>query len=150
MKEYPLPGLVRPLPVPILHCMESISQGSSPREIAIADLTWISLFFLFQPGEYCTGGTDTVSTPFILRNIQFFVETQPIQATKFSPSPCDVANFVSLVKRQSLDTTQQDTPAHVQWQPSGAVWHTYDITASPQTRILPQFSNGINGQRSAV
>ena len=26
-----------------------------------------------RPGEYCAGGTDTVSTPFTLRDIQFFV-----------------------------------------------------------------------------
>ena len=39
-------GIVRPLPVYILHCMDSISQGRSPRERSIADLSWIAFFFL--------------------------------------------------------------------------------------------------------
>ena len=53
-------------------------------------------------------------------------------------------------KENILDTAQQDTPAHVQWQPSGTVWHTYNITAHPQTRILPQFSKEIGGPQYAA
>ena len=50
----------------------------------------------------------------------------------------------------TLDTAQQDTPVHVQCQPSGAVWNTYDITAHPQTRISPHFSKETIGPQSEV
>ena len=37
-----------------------------------------------------------------------------------------------MVSKDNLsDTVQQDTPVHVQWQPSGAVWHTYDSKSPP-------------------
>ena len=96
-KEDPDPGRVCPLPVSILHCMDSASNSGSPRDKAIADLAWIAFFFLLQPGEYCAGGTDTVSTPFNLRDIQFFVGDQPTQATTASATTCADVTFVSLL-----------------------------------------------------
>ena len=45
-KEDPTPGRVRPLPVSILHCMDSVANSDSPRDKAISDLTWIAFFFL--------------------------------------------------------------------------------------------------------
>ena len=102
-KEDPAPVRVRPLPVSILHCMESVANIGSPRDKAITDLAWIDFFFLLQPGEYCAGETDTVSTPFNLRNIQFFVVDQPTQATTASATTCDTSTFVSL-----LFTTQKN------------------------------------------
>ena len=68
-KEDPTPGRVFPLSVSILHCMDSVTQGVSPRYQEIVDLSWIALFFLLRSGEYCTVSTDTVSTPFTLRDI---------------------------------------------------------------------------------
>ena len=59
--------------------------------------------FLLRPGEYCAGGTDTVSTPFNLRDIQFFVRDQPTQPTTASATTCAAATFVSL-----LFTTQNN------------------------------------------
>ena len=46
--------------------------------------------------------------------------------------------------------TQQNNPTHVQWQPSDAVWHTYNSTSRPQTCISQWFSKDIRGQLSAV
>ena len=130
--------------------MYSVAQGGSPRDQAITDLAWIAFFFLLRPREYCFGGTDTVSTPFTLHYIKFFVVTQHTQSTKASPVTCATATFISLlfttqkmVSKENLsNTAQQDTPAHVRWQTAGAVWHTYDNTATPppQTRILLPFS----------
>ena len=77
-------GRLLPLPVSILHCMDSAAKSGSPRDQAIADLAWIAFFFLLQPEEYCAGGTNTVTNPFNLRNIQFFVGNQPSQATTAS------------------------------------------------------------------
>ena len=37
-QEDPSPGRVRPLPVSILHCMDTTAKGGSPRDHAIADL----------------------------------------------------------------------------------------------------------------
>ena len=47
--------------------------------------------------EYCAGGTDTLSTPFNLRDIQFFVGNQPSQATTASATIFAAATFISLI-----------------------------------------------------
>ena len=83
--------------------MDSTAKGGSPQDHAIVDLAWIAFFFLLRPGEYCAGGTDTVTTPFTLRDIQSFVGTQPFQATTDSAATCSTATFVSL-----LFTTQKN------------------------------------------
>ena len=57
--------------------MDSVAQGGSPRDQSISGLAWIVLFFL-QPRDYYVG-TDTVSTPFNLQYIQFYVVTHPIR-----------------------------------------------------------------------
>ena len=71
-----------------------------------------------------------------------------------TPPPPPLASSLQHIKMASKDnlsdTAQQGTPVHVQWQPSGDVWHTYNSTAPPQTRILQRLSKEINGQRSAV
>ena len=77
--------------------MDSVAQGGSPRDQAIADVAWITFFFFLWPREYCAGGTDTVSTPFTLRDMQFFVGTQPTQSTKASPATCSATTFFSLL-----------------------------------------------------
>ena len=64
--------------------MESVAKSVSPRDKAIAYLAWIAFFFLLRPREYYGGGTYTVSTPFNLRDIQFFVRNQPTQDTTAS------------------------------------------------------------------
>ena len=76
-KEDHSPGRLRPLPVCILHCMDSAAKSGSPRDQAIADLAWISSFFLIRTGEYCSGSTSTVTTPSNLSDIQFLVGNLP-------------------------------------------------------------------------
>ena len=152
-KKYSASGRVFPLPVSILHYIDSVTNRGSPRNKAIAYLAWIALLFLRQPREYCTGGTDTFFTLFNLRGIQFFVVNQPTHATTASATTCAAATFASfLFKTQKMvskenrsETAPQDTPAHVQWHPYVAVWHTYDNTAPSQTRISPQFSTELSG-----
>ena len=53
--------------------------------------------------EYCAGGTNTVTTPFNLCDIQFFVGNQTYQATTASAAICAAATIVSL-----LFTTQKN------------------------------------------
>ena len=118
--------------------MDSVANSSSPRDKAIAYLTWIAFFFLLQTGEYCAGGIDVVSTPFNLRDIQFSVRNQPTQDTTASATTFVILLFTTqkmASKGNSSDTAEQDTPVHVQWRPSGVVWHIYNNTAPPQTRI---------------
>ena len=83
--------------------MDSAAKSGSPQDYAIADLAWIAFFFLLRPGEYYAGGTDTVTTPFNLRDIQFLVGNQPFQATTASAATCAAATFVSI-----LFTTQKN------------------------------------------
>ena len=63
-REDPPPTRFRPLTTSILHTLNASTQGGTDCQKAISDLTWIAFFFLLRPGEYCQGGTDTVSTTF--------------------------------------------------------------------------------------
>ena len=83
--------------------MDSAAKSGFPQNHAIADLTWIAFFFLLRPGEYCSGGTNTVTTPFNLRDIKFFVGDQLSRATTASATTCAAATFFSL-----LFTTQKN------------------------------------------
>ena len=105
------------------------------------DLAWIAFFFLIRPGDYCDSGTDTVSTPFNLKDTQLFMGTQIIQATTASLDICSSPTFAILlftmhktVSRESPPETEQHyTPARVKWRPPSAVWHTYNKAAPPAT-----------------
>ena len=157
-KEDTTPGRVFPFPVSILHCMDSVANNGTTRDKAIVDLAWIALFFLLRPGEYCAGGTDTVSPPFNLRNIQFFVGDQPTQATIDSATTCAATTFVSL-----LFTTQKNgvkgelighgTTGHPCACAAASIWrrvaHLRQHGATPDTHIAAVF-NGVKCPQYAV
>ena len=102
-REYHLLSRVRPLHISVLHTLDVTSQGGNELQQAITNLAWITFFFLLRPGEYCQGGTDTVSTPFRLRYIQFYVGNQLPPATTAAPHQCVTSTFVSI-----LFTTQKN------------------------------------------
>ena len=60
---------LRPLPVSVIQALGTAFQGTTVRNIAISDLTWVALFFLLRPGEYCKGGTYTSQHPFRLKDV---------------------------------------------------------------------------------
>ena len=101
--EDPPPSRVHPLPISVLHTLNATSQGGTKRQQAIANLSWIALFFLLVPDEYCQGGTNKVSTPFRLQDIHFYVGTQLTPATTATPQECAAATFIIL-----LFTTQKN------------------------------------------
>ena len=49
-KEDSPPTRVRPLLVSVIQALDTAAQGTTPRNIAISDLTWVALFFLLRPG----------------------------------------------------------------------------------------------------
>ena len=95
--EYLAPSLVRPTPIPILHCLNATVQVGTSRQNSIADLAWIAILLLLCPGQYFQGSTDTVSTPFHLQDIQFYVDVSPFPFTTATPYNCATASFFSLV-----------------------------------------------------
>ena len=48
-KEYSPPTRVRPLPVNIIQDLYTIDQGTTPRNTAISNFTWVTFFFLIRP-----------------------------------------------------------------------------------------------------
>ena len=96
-REDTLPRRVRPLPISVLHTLDSAVQVSTDSQQSISDLAWILFFFLLWPGYYCQGGTDTVSTLFWLWNIQFFIGNQLTPATTMTLQECAAAKFFSLL-----------------------------------------------------
>ena len=52
----------------LLLLFENFSTGSSKSQ-AIADLALITFFFMLRPGEYCSGGSDVLKSPFGLKDV---------------------------------------------------------------------------------
>ena len=71
------PTQVCTLPINIIQYLDTTSQGTTPRQISISNLTWIEFFFLLCLGEYFCRGTDTSHHPFRLKDFQFFMVPHP-------------------------------------------------------------------------
>ena len=65
-KQDPPLTRVRPIPVSVLQAIDATYQGGTTRQKASSDLSWIALFFLLRPGEYCRGGADSDHYIFLL------------------------------------------------------------------------------------
>ena len=83
--------------------MDTAAQGTTSRNIAIRDLTWVALFLILCPGEYCKGVTNTDQYPFSLKDIQLFIVQKPYNSATVSNAVLAQADFVSL-----LFTTQNN------------------------------------------
>ena len=118
-KEDSSPTIVRPLHVRVIQALDTAAQVTTPRNIAISNLTWVAFFFLLWPGEYYKGGTNTAQHPFRLKDVQFFIEQKPYNAASVSNAVLAQADFASL-----LFTTQKNV---VKWESIGHV-----CTAPPQ------------------
>ena len=88
-KEHSPPTRVRPLPVSVIQDLDTVAQGTTPRNIAIRDLTWVAFFFLLRPDEYCKDGTDTAQHPFRIKDVQFFIGQNPYNAATASNAVLD-------------------------------------------------------------
>ena len=110
--EDPAPSRVRPIPISILHCLGATAQGGTSRQQAVADLAWIAFFFLLRPGEYFQGGNDTVSTPFCLQYIQFYVDGAPFPATTATPYNCATTSFIRLLFTTQKNGAKADSIGH--------------------------------------
>ena len=95
-EDYP-PTRVRPLPVRIIQALDTASQTTTARNIAISNLTWVTFFFLLRPGKYCKGGTNTAQHPFRLKDVQFFIGQQTYNDVTASNTVLAQPEFVSLL-----------------------------------------------------
>ena len=98
------PTRLRPLPVSVIQALDTAAQGTTTRNIAISDLTWVAFLFLLRSGGYCKGGTNTSQQPFRIKDVQFFIVQHPYNNATASNAVISQANFVSLlVTTQSND-----------------------------------------------
>ena len=86
---------MQPLPVIIIQGLDTAAQGTTPRNIAIRNLTWVAFFLLLRPGEYFKGSTNTAQHPFRLKDVQFSIVQQPYNAATASKSVLAQADFVN-------------------------------------------------------
>ena len=87
----------RTLPLRVIQALDTATQGTTSRNIAIRDLTRVALFFLLCPGKYCKGGTNTAQHPFSIKDIQLFVVQQPYNSATVSNVVLSQADSVSLL-----------------------------------------------------
>ena len=88
---------MRTLPVSVIQALETAAQGTTPRNIAISNLTWVAFFFLLRPGKYCKGGTETDRHPFRIKYVQLFSGQQPYNTTMTSNAVLSQSDFVNLL-----------------------------------------------------
>ena len=94
---------MRPLPVSVIQALDTSTQGTTVRNIAISYLNSVAFFFLLRPGKYCKGGTDTSHHPFRLKDVQISIGQQPYNTATASKAVLVQADFFSL-----LFTAQQN------------------------------------------
>ena len=96
-KEDYLPARVRPLPVKFIKALDTDAQETTPRNIAISDLTWVAFFFLLRSGEHYKVGNDTTHHLFIIKDVQLFIEHQSYNAATDTNDILDQSDFISLL-----------------------------------------------------
>ena len=111
-REESSPTRFCPLPISIFHTLDAAAQGGTNLQQAITDLAWISFFFLMRPGDHCQGGADAVSTPFRLRDIQFFAGNQPTPVIASILQECAAANFSSLLFTNNNNRVKGESIVH--------------------------------------
>ena len=67
------PTREHPLPISIIQALDTASQETTARNIAISDFNSVTFFSLLRPGEYCKGSTGTVQNPFRIKDVQLFI-----------------------------------------------------------------------------
>ena len=102
--------------------MDNATQGRTPRNITIINLTWVTYFFLLRQDVNCKDSIDTTQQPFRLKDVQFFIGQQPYNAATSSNAVLTQADFVSLLvtaqnRSKQLDTAALATLKGVQWRP---------------------------------
>lgn len=111
-REDPPPSRVRPVPLQLLLYVFEIYHNGTPKQQAVADLCIIAFFFLLRPGEYCEGGSDTRSTPFRLRDIQFFTDATRHSADVVPLALLNDANFCSLTFNDQKNAVKGECMGH--------------------------------------
>jgi hypothetical protein len=97
-KDDPPPNRVKPVPVPVLRRIFSISFATQdPTNHALADMIGLAFFFLLRPGEYTDKSTD--SHPFEIRDVQLFFGQQRLDCIQATDAQLLSATFGSLTFR---------------------------------------------------
>ena len=110
------------IPVSVIQALDTANQGTTPRNIAISDLTWVALFFILCPDEYCRGGNGTAQHPFRLKDVQLFTGQPPYNTTTVSNGVLAQAEFVSLLFTTKKNGVKNESighgrTGHFQWCP---------------------------------
>ena len=95
--EDPPPSRPLTILIYILHILDASSRGGTDCQQAVYDLTWIASFSFLKLVKYCRGITDKVSTPFRIRDIQFFIGNQSNLSTTTTFQYCSADTFVSIL-----------------------------------------------------
>ena len=96
----------------VIQALDNATQGSTPRNITISNLTWFAFFLILWPGKYCKGSTDTAQQPFRLKDVQFFIGQQPYNAATVSNAVLPQANFIRLLFTNQKNGVKGESTAH--------------------------------------
>ena len=111
-KEHSTLTRVRPLPVNVIQALDTAAQGTTPRNTAISNLTWVAFCLLLRHVEYCKGGTDNTHHLFRLKEVQLFIGYQPYNAATATNNILTQADFVSLIFTTNKNGVKADSIRH--------------------------------------
>ena len=96
-KEDSSPTRVWPLSASAIQALDTVTQGTTARNISISNLTLVTFFSPLRRCEYCKDGTDTAHHPFSIKEVRFFIEQKPHNDATMSNAALAQANFISLM-----------------------------------------------------
>ena len=101
------------------HCLYDVDACQH----AIADLLYIRFFSLLWPSWYCKGEANTHSSPFLICDLQFYVEKIIIRASNMPFSILQWADFSCLVFNDLKNSVRGESIRHIRSDHA----HTCDI-----------------------
>ena len=114
-KADPAPNRVKPVPVPVLRRILAVAATNmDPLLVATADMICVAFFFLLRPGEYAVSPAE--STPFELKDVQFFIGQRRLDSATASEAEILSATFASLTFDKQKNAVRGEVIGHA---PSG-------------------------------
>ena len=96
-KAYPTPTIISALAVHVIHALDIYTSLGFMFQYIISNLDWIVFFFSLCMGEYLKGSKINKQQPLWLRDVQFFISSQPYNTVNAPQEIIRQANLISLL-----------------------------------------------------
>ena len=100
--DNPTTTCIHLIPLSLLLHLNTLYSSGTPAQCVIYHLVLLVLIFLLHPIKYFRGGSNTLSTPFRLYNVTFFIGPQCFLGATTNPNQLNHATFNSLTFKNKI------------------------------------------------